>query len=411
MLFVMRSPCLASLKLPSGSETLSRWNRVEGFIEECRKEKPVGGTPGEDQLEVIARNIVRFGLKNVVAPTEDSSRSSLKADPMREFVQPGSRPAPGTPPDTILCPFEKHGKIKTADRHDIDNFFSIKRIMEKYRNRPDWKSPLSIAVFGPPGSGKSFTVRQILDSVDPEIAAQPLDYNVAQFRGIQDLETAFHRAQDRVLAGKLPLVVFDEFDSTFGSEPLGWLKYFLAPMQDGQFKAGESMYGIGRAIFVFAGGISRTFSDFYDKRKENPAFKSAKGPDFVSRLRGFLNIPGINAGEDDGSSSDGAGPTSITPILMFRRAILLRSLLEDHLKECLDPTTEEFRIDPNVVRAFLRVTRYEHGARSMQAIIEMAKVSSRGKFQKSSLPDRAQLKMHVDAEVFLDLLDRPSSSC
>ena len=43
---------------------------------------------------------------------------------------------------------------------------------------------------------------------------------------------------------------------------LGWLKYFLAPMQDGVFRVGDSIHPIGKAIFVFAGGTSSTYNQF-----------------------------------------------------------------------------------------------------------------------------------------------------
>jgi hypothetical protein len=50
----------------------------------------------------------------------------------------------------------------------------------------------------------------------------------------KDLTAAFHQAQDRALAEEVPLVFFDEFDSSLNKEPYGWLKYFLAPMEDGK---------------------------------------------------------------------------------------------------------------------------------------------------------------------------------
>ena len=261
--------------------------------------------------------------------------------------------------------------------------------MSKYIGDKQWKTPLSLAVFGPPGTGKSFTIKQILTSVDPRVAEKPLEYNVAQFTEVRDLAQAFHRAQDRALEDEVPLLVFDEFDTDHEGQWLGWLKYFLAPMQDGQFKFGESMYHIGRAIFLFAGGTTETFAEFYDKHKELKEFKDAKGPDFVSRLRGHLNIMPIN--------SDG----EVNQVLMFRRAVLLRSLLETHCKKCIDESTEGARIDKEVVRAFLHVRSFKHGIRSMEAIIQMAKLSPRQRLQKSSIAPAHQLGMHVDAGEFL----------
>lgn len=86
------------------------------------------------------------------------------------------------------------------------------------------------------------------------------------------------------------LVELDRFPSFEGK--IGWLKYFLAPMQDGAFKDGETMHPLGRAIFVFAGGTSSTFAEFAggnpDDHTPSHDFKDAKGPDFVSRLRGSV---------------------------------------------------------------------------------------------------------------------------
>ena len=62
--------------------------------------------------------------------------------------------------------------------------------------------------------------------------------------------------RDLGLSGKLPLVFWDEFDTALEGQPLGWLRYFLAPMQDGAFQDGQITHPIGRAIFVFAGGTA-----------------------------------------------------------------------------------------------------------------------------------------------------------
>jgi hypothetical protein len=70
--------------------------------------------------------------------------------------------------------------------------------------------------------------------------------------------------------------------------------------------------------------------------------------------------------------------------LMFRRAILLRSLLEEKARGIIDKDTGHARIDQNIVRAFIKVGQYRHGVRSMEAIIEMARLE-RGNFVIASL--------------------------
>jgi hypothetical protein len=192
---------------------------------------------------------------------------------------------------------------------------------------------------------------------------------------------------------------FDEFDSN----NFGWLKNFLAPMQDGKFKAGESTYRIGRAVFVFAGGVSESWKDFTEKVSGN---KNSKGPDFVSRLRGHLDIASINGPRDPGAKPGDESANRLDRVVLIRRAVLLRSLLEVHLPDVLDKNSKEAKIDTEVVRAFLRVPSYTHEARSMQAILEMSRLSPRGALQKSSLPAPDQLAMHVDANEFFIGMER-----
>jgi hypothetical protein len=286
--------------------------------------------------------------------------------------------------------------IEAVDRDELDSYMSLCAVMGKYLGDKDWQTPLPIAVFGPPGSGKSFTIRQILEKVAPGHASNPLEFNVAQFANVKDLATACHQAQDRALASEVPLVTFDEFDASLGPDPLGWLKYFLAPMQDGKFKDGDSMYRIGRAIFVFSGGTTHSFNEFTARCRDDAAFRTAKGPDFVSRLRGHLTINGIDAaGEDD-----------VDDVLMIRRSILLRSILKRKCSQIFDPVTDEANIHDAVIRAFLKTRKYKHGVRSMEAIIEMSQVSRARGYLKSSIPAGEQLGMHVDSDEFLDWLNR-----
>ena len=146
---------------------------------------------------------------------------------------------------------------------------------------------MSLAIFGPPGTGKSFIVREILKAARSSAAragsGDALVYNLAQFTKPENLTTAFHQAQDRALSEEVPLIFFDEFDANLDL-PYGWLKYFLAPMEDGKFKGAdtEGSYSVGRAIFIFAGGTAETFDKFKAKVTEE---KNAKGLDFISRLR------------------------------------------------------------------------------------------------------------------------------
>lgn len=172
------------------------------------------------------------------------------------------------------------------------------------------------------------------------------------------------------------------------------MKYFLAPMQDGQFKFGESMYTVGKAVFVFAGGVTESYRQFRE-RAFDQTLGTSKARDFVSRLRGYLDIRGISA----------APGTQVDTVLMLRRAIILRELIRKNLPEVWSEDRERLQIDPAVSRAFLETRTYTNDTRSMEAILQMARVAPPGSvFQRSWIPAREQLAMHVDAEEFLRLL-------
>ena len=133
-------------------------------------------------------------------------------------------------------PVGQFGKLRTADRAEIEGFRSLRNLIDEYLSGTTAR-PLSVAVFGSPGSGKSFSVTQVAESVAGSRKIVRLEFNLSQFRSPDDLCHAFHRVRDTVLEGAIPLVFFDEFDTAFEGE-LGWLKYFLAPMQDGVFREG-----------------------------------------------------------------------------------------------------------------------------------------------------------------------------
>lgn len=315
-------------------------------------------------------------------------------------------------------PKGQFGELDPIDRAEIESYRSVRNLILEYMATVSPNCPLSIAVFGPPGSGKSFGVAQVARSVASEQIEQ-LEFNVAQFGSPADLVSALHKVRDVVLGGKLPLVFFDEFDSVLGEIKLGWLKYFLAPMQDGKFKDGETMHPIGRAIFVFAGGTSSTFEEFVKSGLRNKEgdeakdvkknreynqernvedavrkFKEAKGPDFVSRLRGHVNVMGANPTDEEDN------------LFMIRRGVILRVLLKKKAKHLFDTSSKEVRIDAGVLRAFVKVPEYKHGVRSLGAIIDMSMLSDRKFFEQSALPPAKQLELHVDAQIFSKLVVR-----
>lgn len=61
-----------------------------------------------------------------------------------------------------------------------------------------------------------------------------MEFNVAQMRSVEDLGLALNTVGS-ASHGKTPLVFFDELDCAFQGRELGWLQYFLAPMDAEDF--------------------------------------------------------------------------------------------------------------------------------------------------------------------------------
>src|SRR5262249_45277454 len=149
----------------------------------------------------------------------------------------------------------------------------------------------------------------------------------------------------------VPIVFFDEFDTARESAPYGWLAWFLAPMHDGEFLHQGAVIRLKRAVYVFAGSTATTMEEF-SALQGGPAFRSAKGPDFISRPRGFLDVQGPNAEPR-----------------MLRRAVLLRNELQ---LRAARKGNGSITPDRQLLDSLLRVGRYRHGARSIAAVVELS---------------------------------------
>ncbi len=339
---------------------------------------------------------------------------------------------------SVFAPVTKFDNMIVVDRTEIESLRSVRNLIKRYLDPEeehmfgDKQRPLSIAVFGPPGSGKSFAVEAILKSLGGDRKqTQNFVYNLSQMnspdrlmKAIADAKKQTKKEEDALNQKKkkeapvahtadeklVPVIFFDEFDSKLGGEPLGWLKYFLSPMEDGEYLEGDSSEPLGKAIFVFAGGTTTTYTGFCREtasEDDRVTFSNAKGPDFVSRLMGHINIVGINP---EGAADEG---------YVIRRAIYIQSLLTERRlfdspdtvqasNTAHDPHVQDV-IDEDLLNALLRVSRYKHGGRSIRSILSMCTPVD-NKIRRSSLPTVDQLRMHVNPKEIFDLLSASSRS-
>jgi hypothetical protein len=320
--------------------------------------------------------------------------------------------------DPIWSPigrFGKEGELIVLERYELESYRSVQLLMEEAMTLEN-KAILSIAVFGPPGSGKSFVSDRIANSACKASQVTPIlrKVNLASISEshqlIDKLDDAFGYyldQKDKLKENKAQFILFfDEFDCSVNDKSLGWLKTFLPMMQDGEFstkhKTHDKQYSDQhhQPILIFAGGTSHTYSnfsrqDFSGDPEDQLRFAQAKGPDFVSRLRGHIDI---------------LGPSKTNELdegYVIRRAILLRTMFLKRIcqftKIADNDELENYLYRP-FVRAMLTVSNYKHGARSMEAIIAMCAKLPGDKIGPASMPAHAQLNMHVDANEFLKLV-------
>lgn len=318
------------------------------------------------------------------------------------------------------APYASFGHLFTADRDEIEALRNIQRLIQDYDNNKSDTKPLSIAVFGPPGAGKSFGIKQMAETALRGKKAF-LEFNLSQFENVTDLIGAFHQVRDKVLEGGLPIVFWDEFDS----QSHRWLQYLLAPMQDGKFQEGQITHPIGRCIFVFAGATSYDLENFgppekpwsqsdealKEHKQATTEFRLKKGPDFKSRLHGNLNVLGPNQRQCFHPANPPGEQWVDDPkdvCFPVRRAILLRSwlgLMDPRKKQSRD----RLKMDSGLLAALIEVDHYSHGARSMEKIVATVRQAGgeRG-YHRSALPTNEVLEMNVrNLKQFLEIMEQP----
>jgi hypothetical protein len=300
--------------------------------------------------------------------------------------------------------------LRAFDRREIESYRALYSLMFDYVRQPVAARPLSVAVFGPPGAGKSFGVKMVAKALEGggSRPIETLTFNLSQYKDPEELAAAFHLVRDKVLSGKIPLVFFDEFDTALAGKPLAWLRYFLSPMQDAEFVDRGTPHPIGQSIFIFAGGTSNNFAEFaksINALKSSDAFlrfKEAKGPDFLSRLRGTLDIPGLDLDVE----FDAYGPADAFPCesaILFRRASILNHQLGEKASGLIGADKVR-RVSPPVLRALLYLPRFDHGNRSFEALLDMSHLVDAKKFTPSMLPASNHASLHADPGQLTQLL-------
>jgi hypothetical protein len=241
---------------------------------------------------------------------------------------------------------------------------------------------------------------------DGGIEHEKKPYNLSQFTSPSQLAEAFDEIQDLGLGGKMPVVFWDEFDTAAQAEKLGWLRYFIGPMNDGEYFDKQRTRILPSCIFVFAASTLESYGmvESLTEGQDVPPYKadewaSAKGPDFKSRLDAVLDILGVNPPRELGPGLHLRELPSDYFGYLFRRVAVLRRQFRQYFPRLFSPEGY-LRIHDGVARAFLEIPTYAHGARSIEKIVKASHVGNRGVFDVSALPPASLLRLQVEQRDF-----------
>ncbi len=299
-------------------------------------------------------------------------------------------------------PIFQVGHLRTTDPAEIDPVITLQNVMDSYVSKENVLRPLCLGVFGPPGSGKSFAVKEVARVISERFEGNPFDFfefNLTQFASPNEINSAIEPVRASVAMGKVPIVFWDEFDCRYDGHEFGYLRYFLPSMQDGVTYVNGIPHFIGRAIFVFAGGVKaswRGMEKLLDPgNKEALAMvKTLKIPDFMSRLRVVLDIDGIEI--PDILLRDSATSEDLEELrrILLKRAFIIAHQMDTHWKKAARKTSG--------LLLRLLLSRYKFGARSIEAVIEASRASDRLVYGLPELIAPSAARIHAEWRIDLE---------
>jgi len=294
------------------------------------------------------------------------------------------------------------GNLRTTDPAELDPVITLQNVMDSYVSKETFQRPLCIGVFGPPGSGKSFSVKEVARVISNKFNQNPFDFfefNMTQFDGPEEINSAIEPIRASVARGMVPIVFWDEFDCRYDNNEFGYLRYFLPSMQDGVTFVHGTPYYIGRSIFVFAGGVKSNWAGMEELLTQEDVsraqlVKTLKIPDFMSRLRVVLDIDGIEI--DDALLTESTTEEQLEDLhrILLKRAFIIAHQMDTHWKKAARKTSG--------LLLRLLLARYKFGARSIEAVIEASSASDRLVYGLPELIAPSAARIHADWRIELE---------
>jgi hypothetical protein len=294
------------------------------------------------------------------------------------------------------------GNLRTTDPVEIEPIITLKRVMDSYIKRETFQRPLCVGVFGPPGSGKSFAVKEVAKTIAQKIDQNPFEFfefNLTQFGNPEEINSSIEPIRASVAKAKVPIVFWDEFDCRYDNQAFGYLRYFLPSMQDGVTYVHGSPYNIGRSIFVFAGGVKSSWDEMVslihsEDHDQVRMAQNQKIPDFMSRLRVVIDIDGIDLSDQILKNTATEDELDDLRRILLKRAFIIAHQMDTHWKKAARKTSG--------LLLRLLLADYKFGARSIEAVIEASGAADRLVYGLPELIAPSAARIHAEWRIGLE---------
>jgi hypothetical protein len=231
-----------------------------------------------------------------------------------------------TPPDIRLDVKTAIGKFVTRNNEFKTHILDAAEALKRYNDKSEPKRPLNILLAAPPGSGKSFLIKEMINDINSKIQedGKKLSFHEIYVPSISNREGVIQHLYTLCVSKEkhsTPVIFFDEVDAEIGGEHI--YSNLLAPMWDGTFVYENEEHKLGKAILFFAGSslsveeksdqiiedaqliledkplsynvyYKRWFDQLVEYVNEDDQ-RAIKLPDFVDRIDLIIRIPPVTS--------------------------------------------------------------------------------------------------------------------